>query len=216
MAPPYRRFAFALLASLCALALAAPDAMADKLVIFKNGKAMRVKSATLENKWLKFDLDGENFIAVKASEVQTMEDVAGGSSEGSLTPNQVAAGSGGAAYSPRQNQPAEDGGYQAEVAAVPAGGGEDTADGEPPEQVVGQQFVTRPGAFRGSRALTQQGGQAVRLPGGLPSLTPAAGQQGAVQQQQIINRSLANRNAPTNRQLYPKRSVLDHTSSPEN
>jgi hypothetical protein len=216
MAPPYRRFAFALLAPLCALALAAPDAMADKLVIFKNGKAMRVKAATPEGKWLKFDLDGENFIAVRASEVQGMEDVAGGSSEGSMTPNQVAAGSGGGAYSPRQSQPVDDGGYQAEVAAASAGGGDDSGEAELAEdQLVNQQFVTKAGAFRGTRALTQQGPQANRLPGGLPSLTPLAGQQN-VGNQQLINRSLANRSIPTNRQLTPARSIIDPTSRPDN
>ncbi len=208
MVAPFRRFAFAVLASLCALVLATPDAMADKLVIFKNGKAMRVKSATLENKWLKFDLDGENFIAVRASEVEAMEDVAGGSGEGSLTPNQVAAGSGGGAYAPRPNQPVDDGGYQAgEVAAAPVGAGEQTEEPDSPEDLLlVRQGQSRAGALRGTRGLTQPGQQPLRLPGGLPALTPGAGQPGTAQQQ-VINRSLTNRNLPGNRQISPRRSL---------
>ncbi len=212
MAAPFRRFAFAVLASLSALVLATPDAMADKLVIFKNGKAMRVKSATLESKWLKFDLDGENFIAVRASEVEAMEDVAGGSSEGSLTPNQVADGSGGGAYSPRQNQPADDGGYQGgEVAAASVGAGDQPEEADSPEDLLLVKGMrSRAGPLRGTRGLTQQGQQPVRLPGGLPVLTPGAGRQ------QVINRSLSNRNIPANRQISPRRSLNGNNASPDN
>ena len=72
--------------------LAPGPASADKLVVFKNGKAMKVKSITHDGKWLKCEFDDKNYLAVEATKVLNIEEVAVGSSAGELRPNQVVAG----------------------------------------------------------------------------------------------------------------------------
>ena len=69
--------------------------LADTLVLFKNGKAMRVKSVTKEGKWLKCEFEDKNFISVPAAGVLRVEEAALGGTAGELRPNQVAAGTGG-------------------------------------------------------------------------------------------------------------------------
>lgn len=68
---------------------------ADTLVMFKNGKAMRVKSATKEGQWLKCEFEDKNFISVPAAGVLKVEEAALGGTAGELRANQVAVGTGG-------------------------------------------------------------------------------------------------------------------------
>lgn len=90
-----RRGAAAALVALAALFSVSSPALADKLVVFRNGKAMRVKSATKDGKWLKCEFEDKNYISVPGSTVLAIEEAALGASTGDLRPNQVAAGSGG-------------------------------------------------------------------------------------------------------------------------
>jgi hypothetical protein len=80
---------------------AAGAAHADKLIIFKNGKAMRAHSVAQDGVWLKCEFENKNFISVKASSVASIEEAAVGSNEGELRANKVAVGSG---YTPPPNQ----------------------------------------------------------------------------------------------------------------
>src|SRR5688572_32364573 len=88
-----------LLTVVAALA-AAGSARADKLVIFKNGKALKATSVVKDGLWLKCEFDKGNFISVKASAVESIEEAAVGSNEGELRTNKVAPGSG---YQPPAN-----------------------------------------------------------------------------------------------------------------
>jgi len=90
-------------AGLALVCLCASPAHADKLVIFKNGKALRVKSITHDGKWMRLEFDGKDFLAVPASGIATVEDSFANSAVGELKLNQVAVGSGGVGgggYSP--------------------------------------------------------------------------------------------------------------------
>lgn len=78
-----------------ALVFVASPLFADTLVLFKNGKAMRVKSVTKEGQWLKCEFEDKNFISVPAAGVLRVEEAALGGTAGELRPNQVAVGSGG-------------------------------------------------------------------------------------------------------------------------
>jgi hypothetical protein len=77
-----------------AAAGAAGPAHADKLVVFKNGKALKAKSIIKDGAWLKCEFEGNNSISVKASSVDSIEEAAVGSNEGDLRFNKVAASSG--------------------------------------------------------------------------------------------------------------------------
>ncbi|HEY3176215.1 MAG TPA: hypothetical protein VGK94_10725 [Candidatus Polarisedimenticolia bacterium] len=85
----------AFLIGMAALMSLSSPALADKLVIFKNGKAMRVKSAVPNGKWLKCELDDKNFISVHESTILVIEEAALGGSAGEHRTNQVATGTGG-------------------------------------------------------------------------------------------------------------------------
>lgn len=78
-----------------ALVFVASPLLADTLILFKNGKAMRVKSVTKDGQWLKCEFEDKNFISVPASGVLKLEEAALGGTAGELRPNQVAVGSGG-------------------------------------------------------------------------------------------------------------------------
>jgi len=87
------------LGALAAPGLTGGSAWADKLVLFKNGKALRVKAAVPDGKWLKCDFENGNFMSVPAAEVRKVEDAALGGKEGTFRANQVAEGV-GTPYSP--------------------------------------------------------------------------------------------------------------------
>ena len=95
---------------LLAVVLVASPVYADSLVMFKNGKAMRVKSVTKDGQWLKCEFEDKNFIAVPASGVLKVEAAEPGGTAGELRANQVAAGTGGG-YVP----PPRDGAIQNEA-----------------------------------------------------------------------------------------------------
>ncbi len=82
------------LGALAATGLTGSSAWADKLVLFKNGKALRVKSAVADGKWLKCDFENGNYMSVPAAEVRKIEDAALGGKEGTFRANQVAEGVG--------------------------------------------------------------------------------------------------------------------------
>lgn len=81
--------------ALAIAALGARPALAEKLVIFKNGKALRVKSVTQDGKWLRLEFDGKDFMAIPFSGVASIEDSISNAGVGEMKLNQVAAGSGG-------------------------------------------------------------------------------------------------------------------------
>jgi hypothetical protein len=83
------------LVALVALSVVPSPAMADKLVLFKNGKALRAKTAVKDGIWLKCEIEDKNYISVPASFVLSIEESGLGAAGDSLRPNQVAAGSGG-------------------------------------------------------------------------------------------------------------------------
>ncbi|HET9481328.1 MAG TPA: hypothetical protein VFP98_06180 [Candidatus Polarisedimenticolia bacterium] len=111
------RFIAGAAAFLIAAVLAGPaPARADKLVIFKNGKSLRVKSAVKDGKWLKCQFEDKNSMSVLADGVLSIEEAALGAREGEFRANQVAVGSG---YTPRSSpvRPGAGGGQPAEISA---------------------------------------------------------------------------------------------------
>jgi len=104
----------ALLAGLTLLLLSSAPCLADNLVIFKNGKAMRVKGYAKEGKWLKCQFEDKNSISVPLGTVLSIEEVTGNSREGELRPNQMAAGT-GAPYSGGAQGPVGDVGVPPEA-----------------------------------------------------------------------------------------------------
>lgn len=79
------------------MAFATGAMAAEKLVIFKNGKAMRVKSAVHDGRWLKCGFDDKNYISVPASGVLRIEETTAGPDKAKIPANQVAAGTRGSA-----------------------------------------------------------------------------------------------------------------------
>ena len=96
------RIAFAVAACAAVLAGGSP-AFADKLVVFKNGKAMRVKSVQKDGTWLRCEFDNNDFLSVPANRVASIEDASAASPGKEVRVNQVAAGS-GSPYQPPQGQ----------------------------------------------------------------------------------------------------------------
>ena len=141
-----------------ALVFIASPLPADTLVLFKNGKAMRVKSVTKDGQWLKCEFEDKNFISVPASGVLRVEEAALGGSGGELRPNQVAAGTGGA-YVP----PPRGGSDQGPPPEMPPE--EDLAAAIAEEQAaVARQGPPRPGVVGGRGNLP--GGRGIPIPPG--------------------------------------------------
>ena len=80
--------------------LAATAAHADKLVVFKNGKAMKIKNVTEDGQWLRLEFDATNFMAVHRSRIETILEAAAGSADAAPAANQLVPGSRGAANIP--------------------------------------------------------------------------------------------------------------------
>jgi len=179
----------------CVLApgLSGGPAYADKLVLFKNGKVMRVKTTTQDAKWLKCDFDGGNYISVPLAAVLKVEEATIGGKEGAVRANQVAEGV-GTPYTPRPP------GTRLDAAAAALAGAQQQDGGNSPEddlaqsladeaaerQAQGAAVVGAPGRRLGGRLQVQpngfnQTGAAVGgiQPGGLQPLnqvrTPFAG-----------------------------------------
>ena len=73
-------------------ALLSGEARADKLIFFKNGKALRVKSVKEDGVWLRCVLEDKNVLSVPNSGVQSIAEASTPAREGPT--NQVAVGTG--------------------------------------------------------------------------------------------------------------------------
>ncbi|MGH9866967.1 MAG: hypothetical protein ACREAA_02220 [Candidatus Polarisedimenticolia bacterium] len=142
---------------------------ADKLVVFKNGKALKAKSVVEDGQWLKCEFEDNNFISVKASLVQGIEEAAIGASDADLRFNKVAAGSG---YTPPPAPRADDGGGSAAQAAA--------------QQQLQQQEENdaAAAALEEQQAIQAQGGVFMGNKNGRRGLNPGNQQQMQQQQQQ--------------------------------
>jgi hypothetical protein len=183
-------------------------ALADKLVIFKNGKAMRVKSVTKDGNWLKCEFDNNDFLSVPADRIGSIEDASGTLPASNTKINQVASGSGGGAYQPPPPaNPAGEVMVPNMQAQNDGSGGEEPGDSD--VQVVGQGQPQQGAArnrFGGSRVNRNTGRSnninSARGPAGLPlGLQPLnTGALNPQQQQQ--------QNARQNRGLSLHRSTV--------
>jgi hypothetical protein len=74
--------------------MGALPALADKLVLFKNGKVMRVKSVDTKDGWTRMKIGKKNIMAVRSSYILAVEEAAaaGKNSVGSSLPNQATVG----------------------------------------------------------------------------------------------------------------------------
>lgn len=91
-----RAATFAVIA-LVAAAFAAPPALADKLVLFKNGKTIRAKSAKEDDKgWTRLELDG-GLVGVRTREIAVVQEAISGTGARADAPPNQALGGGGAA-----------------------------------------------------------------------------------------------------------------------
>ena len=90
-----RTLMVALSATLVILCFAQSPASADQLVVFKNGKAMRVKSTVHDGKWLKCEFEDKSFLSILNSQVSSVEEATLASNNANLRVNQMVAGSGG-------------------------------------------------------------------------------------------------------------------------
>jgi hypothetical protein len=175
-----RRIAIMLTITLSILCLTSGPASADKLVLFKNGKAMRVKTVTSDGQWLKCEFEDKNFLSVRASSVLGVEDAVLGSQTGELRPNQVAVGVGGGAFNPgpagigaggpppEVAQSADEAQDQADLQAAIAE--EQAARNGQPQVQQGQQFGVNNGFGRRASRIGGQPQANPFQPGGLQPL----------------------------------------------
>src|SRR5262245_7399166 len=87
---PMRYAPKAVMIALTLVSLSQVPATADHLVVFKNGKAMRVVSTTKDGKWLKCAFDDKTFLSIPASQVASVEETAAATGGPALKVNQVA------------------------------------------------------------------------------------------------------------------------------
>ena len=73
-------------------ALLSGEARADKLIFFKNGKALRVKSVKEDGVWLRCELEAKNVLSVPNAGVLSIEEASTPAREAPM--NQVAVGTG--------------------------------------------------------------------------------------------------------------------------
>jgi len=188
------------------LVLMASPLLADSLVMFRNGKAMRVKSVIKDGDWLKCEFEDKNFISVPAAGVLKIEEAALGSTAGELRANQVAAGTGGG-YVP----PPRDAGVPNEPAE------EESAPPPPDEDFLRQQQLQQQqqlGVVGGRGSLANRNGRAgVPIP---PGTNPGV-QQGVPQGIQGLQ-PLNQANSPFhNRRLSEQRGInRNRTAQPQN
>lgn len=196
-----RRAILTLSVILSVLCLAPRPASADKLVVFKNGKAMKVKSVTMDGKWAKCEFEDKNFISVHSSTILNIEDAASGSNAGELRPNQVAAGVGGG-FNPGPGGFA--GGAPPEV--PPAQQEDQAQDQADMQAAIAEERAAREQSQQGLGNPTGLGRRGTRV-GGQPGATPAQPQGSIFQNRSLTQRGTSPRvvvpSAPTNRSLNP-------------
>ncbi len=194
MRPSLCRALLAGAASAVVLTLSAGPAAADKLVVFKNGKAMRVKSVQNEGKWMKCEFEDKNFISVLASTVADVEEAVSSSSAGELRPTQVASssGGGGGGYSPppQAANPSYPPEISQAVTPIPEAPTEQDAQAELEAEQAAIQAEQRTGGLR------RYGAQPQQAPGGLQPLNNNVLQRGTLPGRGLARRDQA-QGAPT-------------------
>src|SRR6266850_6823898 len=58
------------------VAFAAPPALADKIILFKNGKSMRAKSVKEDKGWTRLEIDGGS-VGVQSIQISMIQEAAG-------------------------------------------------------------------------------------------------------------------------------------------
>lgn len=204
-----RRVGILLLVLVAILSLTPRAALADKLVVFKNGKAMKVKSISQDGKWVKCEFEEKNYLAVEASRILSVEDVVPGSSAGDLRPNQVIAGSGGG-YTPAP------GGYNGLPPDVPSSpdGAQEQAEAQAAlaaEQQASQEAQQQSGVI----GIGRRGARVGRGVTGAAQFGQAGAQQG--QNGSIFqNRSLTQGNRPQPPAPNPSLRPLNQNQNSDN
>jgi hypothetical protein len=90
---PTSRAGAAALAAAVVMLFSPGSAKADKLVIFKNGKALLVKSVEQDGKWVKCSFGGDDSMSVPAASIaEVTEAEIGQNTRGDDAPNQLAQG----------------------------------------------------------------------------------------------------------------------------
>lgn len=148
-------------------------ARADKLVVFRNGKALRVKAVKEEGRWLRCEFEDKNFLSVPTSVVASIEEAAVGSRDGDLRPNQVAAGSAGSYTGPRGGGQVPEPVVSQEIVSIenPDQSSQDEMQAALAEEAQAvQRGANRGIPGRGRGGVGQQPGQAVQ---GNPAFQPA-------------------------------------------
>src|SRR5262245_42516703 len=141
---------------LAAVFVASP-VLADSLVMFKNGKAMRVKTVTKQKDWLKCEFEDKNFISVPASSIARIEEADLGGKACELRATPVETGTGGGYVPPPRDQSVQNDPPPAEEEQVqPSPQDEDFLR----QQGVGVNGVNRPAGGR-------QPGRGVPIPQGV-------------------------------------------------
>ncbi len=82
----------AALAAAVAIVLSPGPAMAEKLVIFKNGKALLVSTAEEDGKWLKVSFGGDDWMSVPVTSIAEVIDAALAPGARAAAPNQLVEG----------------------------------------------------------------------------------------------------------------------------
>lgn len=117
-----------ILAAAAALVLASSPSIADQMVLFKNGKVMRVKSAESKDGWTTLKLGSDGAMGVRDDQILGIQEAADGKRvEDDPLPNQTSVGGrggagAGGAYDreapppppPSVDEPVDDGGSNAE------------------------------------------------------------------------------------------------------
>ncbi len=175
------------------LLLGTAPGRADKLVVFKNGKALLVQTVETQDQWLKLGFDRDNFLSVPAASVTAVEETETATARAiSSSPNQLLPGerNARAASSPGDSLAAQ------EARAIPdrnAAADPDAAAAQrealEAERAEAAGTVARPRGFRGGQ--TADPTQNPLLPGGLRPFNPNAAQhQGGLPRPSQIRRGL--------------------------
>jgi hypothetical protein len=181
------------------LALAAGSAMADKLIIFKNGKVLRVKSVTEEQGWTLAEIGEGNTVGVRTTQIAMVQEAAGDSGKSAPLPNQASVDNrgvnrgGGANQSARRSE--GDGGASQSTRRSAGVGGRNSARGGRRADDLRKGAAQSRSTQRGRANAAQSGAT------GLSSLQPLNQQP---QGRGFRNsRSTGNRRAPGTRILSP-------------
>jgi hypothetical protein len=168
--------------------LAGSEVRAEKLVVFKNGKAIRVKTVSQERGWARLELEGGAVLGVRSSQISVVDD-AGNSTVGKLdaVQNQASVGGAGGYVPPAYNAPPPDNSDN---------GGNDEQPVPPENEVQQPGQVAIPGgalvnpSVPGARPFNNQ---PVSGLGGIGGRRPGSGLMPSSGRQQIPSGSLFNR-----------------------